>query len=87
MKFVAPDKSDPRWGRQSGEYRIAKLENGKAFLIEKDPVDDGALCTLYRLWYQHEHLGWFADFQSARAAAEGHLEALKGTSTGITNGD
>lgn len=53
-------------GMQSGEYRVAK-----------DVVDDGALCTLYVLWFEKELLGYFNDFSECQIAAERHAEANK----------
>ena len=66
MKWGPPDKGDPRYGRQSGDYRIGKCT-----------VDDGALCTLYRLWYKYDDLGIFADFESAKEAAENHEATIQ----------
>lgn len=57
---------------QADSYRVGKFDKGLKYLVTKESVDDGALCTLYRLTYENEHLGWFADFDAAKAKAEAH---------------
>ena len=50
-----------KYAMQSGEYRVRKYTE-----------DEGALCTLYRLWYMHDHLKDCADFDQAKEVAEEH---------------
>ena len=51
-------------GMRSGEYRIGKFA-----------ADEGALCTLYGLWFGDERLGYFNSFDEAKDAALAHAVA------------
>lgn len=56
-----------RWERKglmgmvSEPYRVGKFV-----------VDEGALCTLYGLWFNDELLGYFNDFDECKERAEEH---------------
>lgn len=57
MKWVSVGKT----GKQSGEYRVGKFG-----------ADEGALCTLYRIWFRDDLLKTCNSFDECKEVAEEH---------------
>ncbi len=60
------------WHRNGPEGMISE-----PFRVGRFTVDEGALCTLYGLWHNDDHLGYFESFKDAQEAAEKHAKGVK----------
>lgn len=56
-----------RWQREGTHGMISE-----PYRVGKFTVDEGALATLYGLWYEKELIGYFNDFDECKQAAEKH---------------